>query len=195
MAKLHSLFVFALLLRGSAAFAQGLRPGDRLAIRTLGAGAPFADTAVVSEQRTIVLPKVGTVDVANFPLATLGDSVRDRLSKYVRNPAVDVIVLRRIVINGEVKRPDIYYVDLSMTLPDAIAHAGGTTEAANNKVSIRRGGQMIPVADWQTSKASVASLQSGDQIIVGRRPWIVLNFLPAVSTAVVVGSLIVSLRR
>ena len=196
VAKIQLLLGSALLLLASTvALSQGVRAGDRLAIRTLGLGVPFADTVVVSEQKTVVLPKVGTVNVANFPLETLGDSLRDQLAKYVRNPAVEVVVLRRIVVNGEVKRPDIYYVDLSMTLPDAIAHAGGITEAANNKVAIRRGDQLIPVEHWQTSRAAVSTLESGDQIIMGRRPWIVLNLLPTVSTVVVVASLILSLRK
>lgn len=193
VAKLHSFFGFALALTcSSAAFAQGVRPGDRLVIRTLGLGVPFADTVVVTEQRTVVLPKVGTVGIADIPLETLNDTLRDRLAKFVRNPAVDVVVLRRIVVSGEVKRPDIYYVDLTFKLPDAIAHAGGTTEAANNKVLIRRGDQTIPVEHWQTSSAM---LESGDQIIMGRRNWLVLNLLPTVSTVVVVASLLISLRK
>ena len=179
-----------------AARAQHPQRGDRLVVRIFGGEQPFADSVLVSEGGTVVLPKLGSTLVTNFDVSVLGDSLRALYARYLRNPTVEVIVLRRVIVNGEVKKPDIYYVDLSATLPDVIAHAGGLTEAANpNRVSILRNGSTTRVPDWEQSRASVGQLQSGDQVFVGRRSWLAQNILPVASTAAVLVSLFISLRR
>lgn len=194
MLKHLSIAAFVLTAVTTVASAQFVHPGDRLVVRILGGPSPFGDSVVVDGNLMVVLPKLGPTSLAAYPLPVLADSLRDKYARYLRYPTVEVTALRRIIVGGEVRRPDVYYADLNMTLPDVIAHAGGLTEAANNKVSIRRDTTTIPVPDWQTSHSSLAELQSGDQIIVGRRPWIMLNIFSAVSTAVVVTSLLLSLR-
>src|SRR5438874_12911553 len=53
---------------------------------------------------------------------------------------------------------------------DALARAGGLTESANSHdVVIIRAGQRIPVIRWDTDAASGVDLQSGDQVVVGRK--------------------------
>jgi protein involved in polysaccharide export with SLBB domain len=184
------------LVAFSAASAQHPQPGDRLIVRILGGEQPLADTLLVSESGNVVLPKLGTVSVIGFDIATLPDSLRARFARYLRNPTVDVVVLRRIIVNGEVKKPDIYYVDVSTTLPDVIALAGGLTDnAASSKVSIRRGSQITRVPDWETRQSSVADLRSGDQVLVGRKPWLQQNFVSVASTAAVLVSIFITLRR
>jgi protein involved in polysaccharide export with SLBB domain len=178
-----------------SAGAQRPQAGDRLAVRIFGSEQLVADTLTVSPSGTVVLPKLGAVDVSGFDARTLPDSLRERYARYLRNPTVDVVVLRRIVVLGEVKRPDIYYMDLNTTLPDLIAHAGGITESANNRVSLKRGTTVSRIADWETNAAVVGSLQSGDQILMGRRSWLSQNALAAASTAAVLVSLFISLRR
>jgi protein involved in polysaccharide export with SLBB domain len=179
----------------SGAQAQSVRPGDRLVVRIFGAEQPLADTVLVNESSSVVLPKLGAVSLAGFPLQSVADSLRLRYAKYLRNPTVEMVILRRVTIVGEVKKPDIYYLDVNATLPDVVAHAGGITEFSNNRVSIKRAGQVTPVPDWETSHTSIANLESGDQVIVGRRPWIMQNILPAISSFAVLVSVIISLRR
>lgn len=186
----------ALSAAGRVAHAQNVQPGDRLVVRIFGGEQLIVDTLTVSDNGVVVLPKLGQVTVSAFPIPQLPDSLRARYARYLRNPTVDVVVLRRVIVNGEVRKPDIYYIDVRATLPDAIAHAGGLTEIANAKdVSIRRAGQITKVPDWQTSGSSIAQLQSGDQIYVGRRSWLSQNFLAAASTLAVLTSIFVSLRR
>ena len=186
----------ALLAVPAAAGAQRVQNGDRLVVRLFGGEQILADTLLVAGNGTVVLPRLGPVVVSGFDVATLPDSLRARYARYLRNPTVDVVVLRRVVVNGEVKRPDIYYVDVLATLPDVIAHAGGLTEAANaNRVSIRRNGVTTRVPDWQGSASSMGALQSGDQVRVARRPWLALNFVSVASTAAVLTSIFITLRR
>jgi protein involved in polysaccharide export with SLBB domain len=198
---LHCIATFRLsaglfLGLSAVARAQHPQPGDRLTVRIFGGEMPVTDTLTVSEAGSVVLPKLGPVPVATFAIRDVADSLRGRYARYYRNPTVDVTLLRRIVVNGEVRKPDIYYLDVSAKLPDVIAHAGGLTETANAKqVSIHRGNEVTRVPDWQTSGSSVAELRSGDQVVVGRRSWLSLNILPAASTIAVVTSIVLSLRR
>lgn len=175
--------------------AQTIRPGDRLVVRLFGEERPLADTVLVSESGTVILPRLGSVVVTGVPAAVLPDTLRGFYARYLRNPTVELVVLRRVVVGGEVKKPDIYYVDLNASLADVIAHAGGITEYSNNKVSVKRGDSVTPVPDWETNHTVISELQSGDQVIVGRRPWILQNLLSTVSTLAVVASLIITLRR
>lgn len=176
--------------------AQRLQAGDRLAVRIFGGEQLVADTVLVSESGTVVLPKLGVTSVAGFDAPTLPDSLRARYAKYYRNPTVEVVVLRRVIVLGEVKRPDIYYVDVLTTLPDVIAHAGGLTEnASSKKVFLRRGTESQELPGWETSSAAVGTLRSGDQIFVGKKSWLSQNILPAVSTLAVLATVLISLKR
>jgi hypothetical protein len=79
---------------------------------------------------------------------------------------------------------------------DVIARAGGITDNGNrSKVTVVRGDNHIRLSHWDTMDGSSFPLLSGDQLLVPRKSWWVLNALPAVSTAVLVASLIISLSR
>jgi protein involved in polysaccharide export with SLBB domain len=122
--------------------------------------------------------------------------VRTRFAEYFRDAPVELVVLRRVAVNGEVAKPNVYYVDVTTTLRDVIARAGGITEAGNaKKVTIVRGGQRIAVPNWQQDRSVSSDLRSGDQVVVGRRSWLAMNALPALSVTTVVASLIISLAR
>lgn len=192
-------FLLTLALLGGLspvrAQAQRIRPGDHLVVRLLGEEKPVADTLLVDPSGAVVLPKLGATSLTGFDLPTLPDSLRARYARYLRNPTVDVLVLRRVIVSGEVKKPDIYYVDLNATLADVVAHAGGLTEYANGKLSLRRGNSVTPVAHWETGQAAVSQLESGDQVVLGRRSWLMQNILPAISTLALLASVVITLRR
>lgn len=44
-----------------------------------------------------------------------------RYGGFLRAPELEVTVLRRIVVNGEVRMPSVYMVDVTLSLRDAIA--------------------------------------------------------------------------
>jgi protein involved in polysaccharide export with SLBB domain len=188
--------LLGLPLAASAQFPPGsVHPGDRLVIKFLGE-ALLPDTVVVNDRGTVVLPKLGSVPLAGTNIDRIPDSLRVRYAAYLRNPDVEVTVLRRIVVSGEVKRPDVYLVDARTTLSDAIAHAGGLTDSANpGNVSITRAGRAVAVRDWDRPGESARELESGDQIIVGRKSWFEMNILAAVSTLAIISSVLISLKR
>jgi protein involved in polysaccharide export with SLBB domain len=177
------------------AAAGKLSPGDRIELHFLRD--PELSTSVtVTERGEAVFPKVGTLTVSQVAIGALQDTLVNRYSQFLRTPELEVAVRRRIVVNGEVKAPNVYFLDVTSSVRDAIASAGGLLETSNkSKVTIMRGGQRLRVKNWEYSTGPETDLQSGDQIIIGRKNWLVLNALPVISTSVIVVGLIRSLRN
>jgi protein involved in polysaccharide export with SLBB domain len=174
---------------------QRLRPGDAIQVQ-FPQDRELNTSVVVNELGQAVFPKLGSIDVTQLTIGGLPDTLRSRYAAYLRDPSLDVAVLRRVTVNGEVRLPSVYMLEVTSTVRDAIARAGGLSETAKrNDVVIVRGSERIHVSDWQTSTGPVADLLSGDQVIVGRKSWLELNALSVISTSVIVVGLIQSLRR
>ena len=64
-------------------------------------------------------------------------------------------------------------MDLTMTITDALALAGGATpEGKANKVELRRGsGRRVINLSGDTQRIGDTSLRSGDQLFVPQRSW------------------------
>ncbi|HET7187964.1 MAG TPA: polysaccharide biosynthesis/export family protein [Gemmatimonadaceae bacterium] len=172
-----------------------VQPGDRVVVKVYRE-AGLSDEVMVNPRGDIVLAKIGTVHAASFAIGALEDTLRTRYGAFLRDPEITITVLRRIVVIGEVRRPDIYFVDLSSTLRDVIARAGGITEIGNPaKVFIIREGVSIPAPHWQDDISRAADLQSGDQVFVGMRSWFERNAFAIASTGVLVASFILTLLK
>lgn len=173
------------------------KPGDQLVFK----GTPqsfFGPPAqyIIDPFGNVTFPQVGAVAVSRIPIADLRDTLATRYQKFVREPEVDVSVLRRVTVNGAVLRPDIYFVDLSATLRDVIARSGGISEVGSRKkVSIVRGGASQRVPNWETDTSAATVLQSGDLVLVGRRSWLEINIIPVASLALAAASLIITVSR
>lgn len=172
-----------------------VQPGDRVAVKVLREPG-LSDDVMVNSRGDIVLAKIGTVHASSITIGALEDTLKSRYGNFLRNPDISISVLRRIVVIGEVRRPDIYFVDLSSTLRDVIARAGGITEIGNPKrVSIIREGVTLPAPRWQDDISRAADLQSGDQVLVGMRSWFERNAFAIASTGVLVSSFILTLMK
>jgi protein involved in polysaccharide export with SLBB domain len=184
---------------GSSAAARAAaarpQPGDRLVLK-VRREPQLQDTALISDRGEVILPKIGTLDVAGHTIASLQDTIRARYARYLRDPGIDVQVLRRVAVNGEVRRPSVYHVDVVMTLRDVIAHAGGVTDVGNPKlIWLIRNGERTRVADWQSDESVASDLRSGDQIVVGRRSWLQLNAISVASVGVMFASIVISVMK
>lgn len=178
------------------AAAAHIRPGDRIELQ-FRRDRELNSAITVNERSEGVFPKLGTIELDDITIAGLQDTLRARYAVYLRHPELEVTVLRRVVVNGEVRAPNVYMLDVASSgVRDAIARAGGLLETSNkNKVFIVRNGERIRVRNWENSRGPETDLQSGDQVIVGRKSWLVLNALPVISTSVIVIGLIRSLRN
>lgn len=177
------------------AAAAPLRPGDRIDLHFLR-DRDLSGSVTVNERGEVVFPKLGILTVSQLSIAKLQDTLRVRYSEYLRDPELEVAVMRRIVVNGEVRQPNVYLVDMSSTVRDAIARAGGLLETANkNDVVVVRAGSRVKVRGWDRTDGPTTDLLSGDQVVVGRKSWLVLNALPVISTSVIVIGLIRSIHQ
>lgn len=172
-----------------------VEPGDRVVVKVYREPT-LSDDVMVNSRGDIVLARVGTVHAASFTLRALEDTLRARYGTFLRNPDVSVNVLRRVVVNGDVGRSDVYFVDVASTLRDVIAHAGGITENGDpGRVAIIRDGRTIPVPNWQDDMSRASDLRSGDQIFVGKRSWLYRNMFSIASTGVLISSFLYSVLR
>jgi protein involved in polysaccharide export with SLBB domain len=113
------------------------------------------------------------------------------------NPtAVEAVLLRRVRVVGEVAKPGVYFVELTFTLRDAIAMAGGVTaDGRENRVSLLRMGRLSVLPDWRIGAEGEAFVESGDELVVGRIPWYQRNALAIVTALSVLASIIITLHK
>ena len=178
--------------RAASAHAQ---PGDRVWFH-VWREPKLSDTVMVDERGDVMLPKIGIVNASALSIGALRDTVRARIAEFLRDSPIELVVLRRVSVNGDVAKPNVYYVDVTTTVRDLIARAGGVTDAGNaNDVVVIRDGHRIPVRDWQRDRSETSDLRSGDQVVVARKSWLSMNVLPALSVMTGVVSLVVVLFR
>lgn len=172
-----------------------LRPGDQIRVafseeRDLGGDFPIDDT------HRAALPLIGRTGVEGIGGAALRDSLTAAYEAQVRNQSVQVTLLRRVRVLGEVQRPGLYHVDPTMTLVDAIALAGGPTNQGRlDDVDIIREGRVV-AKDVGTTDLVGSYVRSGDQIMVPKTSWFSRNAAwivgGTVSTAAIVITTIIN---
>lgn len=166
------------------------RPGDRVVLKIWNEP-EMSDTFVVAQSGNVILPRLGSTRIDGIPIYELEDSLRTLFATYLRNPSVEVVMLRRISVLGEVREPGIYLADLTMGLPELIARAGGPTENGDaRRVTVLRGTERLEFSGRRQMDLFAAELHSGDQVIVSRKNFLVRNPWAAVSTAFTLVTLI-----
>ena len=172
-----------------------LRAGDRVQF-WLPADSLRRDTLVVGEDGAIALPRLGRLVVSGIVPRDLADTVRSRYRRLFRIDDISVVPLRRVSVLGEVRKPGVYYVDLSASLRDAVAMAEGVTDIGNPCcVTIVRGAERRRVRDWQLRPSDELELFSGDALVVDRESWIKRNVFSVISGTAVLVSTVLALRR
>jgi polysaccharide export outer membrane protein len=95
--------------------------------------------APVRPDGKIAVPIIGDVQVGGLTPSEVAESIKKRLSEYIREPNVAVIVtelrshefLSRVRVTGAVRTPRSINHRQGMTVLDAILEAGGVTEFAS----------------------------------------------------------------
>jgi len=192
----HAVGVDSAAIAARRAASVDIAVGDRIAVK-IWREPGLSDSAIVVDERgDVVLARVGTMRVAGHSISDVQDSLRLRFSEYLRNPSVSVTVYRRVGVQGEVRKPGLYYVDVTMTLREVLALAGGVTENGNaSNIAIVRDGHTVPLGAWRRGGPMSADLRSGDQVVVASRSWLSRNALAAVSTAGLVISVLLSVLK
>ena len=210
LAARELVFAFLLILTPAIAVSQSAAQdadSTRLSFSSLGPGdfilvkiwrePDLSDTVQVENDGLAVFPKLGSIRVTGIRPDSLERLLVREYSRYLQNPSIRVTVLRRITIYGAVMRPGTYPVDLTMTITDALALAGGaTSEGKSDKVELRRGSVSRTIdLSGQTERVGDLSLRSGDQLVVPQRSWISRNPGLIVATIGTLSSIVYLLAR
>jgi protein involved in polysaccharide export with SLBB domain len=148
-----------------------LRPGDvvRLAVWREDA---FSGDFTVDRSGRVVLPRLGPVEVTGVPTAELREQILEGLGRYLRNPSMDVVFLRRIAIHGAVMRAGLYPVDPTMTVLDALALAGGARHDGRlDRIRLIREGENVMTIPTTGMQMEELRIRSGDQLMVPEQTW------------------------
>lgn len=206
--KVSSILLTAILL-GSATPAIGqqtsatistsdtthglLRPGDIVRLRVWREPDLSGDFPV-DETGTVTFPKIGQFNAAEHSPQSLKQKMLESYAVYLRNPSIEVTMLRRINILGAVQKPGLYPVDATMTIADAVAVAGGATPNGDpHHVDLMRNGVKIEEKISGDTNLASTPLRSGDQLFVPERSFVVRNSGLVATTISVSASLIIAL--
>lgn len=161
-----------------------LKPGDGVLLK-VWREKEMSDTLQVDENGNLTLPLLGTRNVADIPTDSLKKQLMADYREYLKSPAIEIKVLRRISVLGEVKKPGLYPVDPTHSLTDALALAGGpTADADRSDIQLIRGDEVIRKSLDETRRIAATPIRSGDQIIVGRKSFFARNWQWIVGTLV-----------
>jgi polysaccharide export outer membrane protein len=166
-------------------------PQDVLAVSVFDE-ADLSGKYAVEIDGTFTFPYIGRITAGGLTIRELEAALRAKLADgFFKNPQVAVTVdtyrSRRVFVLGEVKLPATLQLTGELTLMEAIARAGSTTEKASDDVVIVRGGQGAGPASTHSAGidaagkdvthlnlrtlkagAGVTMLQDGDTVFVGR---------------------------
>jgi polysaccharide export outer membrane protein len=138
-----------------------LGPGDRLAVKVLGAD-ELGGEYTVQDNGTIRVLMIGEVPATGASLEDLETRIAQKLKKggYLKDPQVNVSVVsyRPFYILGEVSRPGSYPYASGMRVLSAVAAAQGYTYRADQDY-------VIVTRNGEDKKADVFSSIQPDDII------------------------------
>lgn len=157
-----------------------LEPGDMIRLR-IWREEGMSDEFRVDAEGYVVLPRLGARQVTGRDPAALRNELVSEYSRYLRNPAIEVTFLRRILVGGAVQKPDVYYIDPTMTVRDVLAQAGGATPLGHtDRIELVRDGERIDARLNQDVPIIESRIRSGDQVYVPERSWLSRNTNAAV---------------
>lgn len=96
---------------------------------SVGQNAQSGPTYLVDTSGDINFPIIGKINTKGKTVETLKDELTSEISRYVKNPIVNVKTANfKVVVLGEVNRPGTYYIpDGNATLLSVLGLAGDTT--------------------------------------------------------------------
>ena len=157
-------------------------PGDLIEISMYGTQ-DFHETVRVSDAKSIMLPLVGSVEVAGLSPKEAADLIRKKLidGNFYTNPQISVFVkeyaTEGVYVLGEVQKPGFYSILNARDVLQAISLAGGTTPKAGRLVTIknpkRPGLVTVNLAHAQAGSLDSAggtsiTLMPADEVIVSK---------------------------
>jgi protein involved in polysaccharide export with SLBB domain len=177
------------------AFDVAAQPGDKVRLKIYREG-DLSGEFVVPEDGIVVFPKIGAIGVNRMSTDSLHSLLIAQYSKSLRDPAIEVTVLRRVNVIGAVRSPGFYYADPTVTVRGALALAGGTApEGDKNKLELTRAGKRTALSLKNTGTLADSPIQSGDQVNAPDRSWLSRNTALVVSGVTGLALIVVTIIR
>jgi polysaccharide export outer membrane protein len=154
---------------------QLIRPGDMIRV-FIFREPEMSNDYFVDETGSVIFAGAGEYNVLGDTNATLEKRLLADYGRRLRDPNIDVTVLRRIRIIGSVNTPGLHWVDATVTIADVLAMAGGPTSLGDpDQVRIIRDGREVAIDLTVDMLLSGSIIRSGDQIFVPERSWMSRN--------------------
>ncbi|MHB1194704.1 MAG: polysaccharide biosynthesis/export family protein [Longimicrobiales bacterium] len=171
--------------------ANSLLPGDVIRV-AIWREEDLSGEFQVDQDGSVILPLLGRRQVVGISPDRLREELTEEYADYLVNTAVNVTLLRRVVVLGEVRVPGQYTVDATQSVADLIARAQGLTPDGNAEdIRLLRQGESFRTNLSGTLSIVEAGIRSGDQIVVGKRPWLSRNFPSLVGVASIIANIVV----
>lgn len=178
---------------GEAGAEVYLRPGDVVRLR-VWREPDLSGEFTVDERGQVVLPKIGVQYVIEETPDELRERLLDQYRRYLVNPSIELIFLRRINVLGSVRAPGLYPVDPTMVVADALAMAGGVApDGRQDQIQLIRGGEILTADITHRTRIADLPIRSGDQLFVPERSWLSRHSSVVVSSAVTLFTLFVGI--
>lgn len=153
----------------------GVRPGDVVRV-WIWREQDYSGEFPVDARGSVVLPLLGEVVAPGRTAEQLADTLRQAYRKYLNNPSIQVTVLRRVSVQGEVVKPGLYPADATITVGDLVSLAGGITpNASRDKIRLVRDGRVIVSGLGPGTVLQRSPVQSGDEVFVPQKGWLARN--------------------
>jgi protein involved in polysaccharide export with SLBB domain len=171
--------------------ATGLQPGDIVRLK-IWREPDLSGEFQVDERGEVVFPKLGPMRVSQLSADSLKATLISTYTTYLRDPSIEVTLLRRVNVLGQVKNPGLYQVDQTQTIADVLAQAGGATpDGKLDKVELIRGGKRTGIRLDRDAYLFQSGVQSGDQIWVPQKSWLSRNSGYLVGAAITATTVII----
>lgn len=152
-----------------------IRPGDIIRLR-IWREEDFSGDFPVNNSGETTLPRLGPVRVGSMTPDSLRSFLLARFATYIRNPSVEITVMRRITVLGAVRNPGIYPADPTMTVGEVLALAGGVApDGKRDRIQLIREGSSLDLDLKPGTRMMNTPLRSGDQLYVPQRSWLSRN--------------------
>jgi protein involved in polysaccharide export with SLBB domain len=179
----------------SSALNAVLEPGDVVRLK-IWREPDLSGDFNVDDHGMAVFPKIGPVHVSEISPDSLRKMLVATYSTYLRDPAIEITMLRRVNVLGAVMRPGLYPIDPTMSVSDVLALAGGATPNGNQKkLELIRDGQRVPMDFSMRIPVSETPIRSGDQLYLPERSWLSRNGYVVgalIGATVIVGTAIIT---
>lgn len=200
MRSLPVLIILAaclLALRPAEAVAQSsapvVSPGDVVRV-TVFRKPELTGEMDVAPDGSLVHPLYRAVNVAGITEGEMEQRIRAFLTRYEAEPSFVIERMVRVTVSGEVRQPNVQLLKPSATVFEALTRAGGATERGSlQRVSLYHKGEIIPLDMRRPGGAGARVVESGDLIVVGRRPTALREYVVPMTSIVAAAAALINL--